>query len=142
MTWIINLYKKIENIWFKIPEKLRFLLVGGFNTVFAYAIFAALYELVGLHYNVALTIQYFITVNFSFITMRYYVFRSHGIWKHEYVKAVSVYVAMYFFNAFALNFFVRILGIYPLLGQALYLIISTILTFVLHKYFSFKQKVQ
>lgn len=137
---IVDLYKQIEEIWFRIPEKLRFLLVGGFNTVFAYGIFAALYELVGLHYNLALTIQYFITVNFSFVTMRYYVFRSQGVWRVEYVKAVSVYVGMYFFNAFALNFFVRILDIYPLLGQALYLVISTVLTFVLHKYFSFRQK--
>lgn len=137
---IVDLYKRIESIWFRIPEKLRFLLVGGFNTVFAYGVFAALYELAGLHYNLALTIQYFITVNFSFVTMRYYVFRSQGIWRVEYVKAVSVYVGMYFFNAFALNFFVRILDIYPLLGQALYLVISTVLTFVLHKYFSFRQK--
>ena len=31
----IKLYLWAENIWFKLPQKLRFLLVGGFNTVFA-----------------------------------------------------------------------------------------------------------
>jgi putative flippase GtrA len=39
---IIKLYLWAENIWFKFPEKLRFLLVGGFNTVFAWSVFAAL----------------------------------------------------------------------------------------------------
>ncbi len=133
------LYKKIENIWFMINQKIRFLLVGGFNTVLAYAVFAVLYQLMGLDYNISLITQYFITVNVSFLTMRYYVFQSHGNLKKEYVKALSVYVGMYFFNAFALNFFVVILALNPLLGQALYLIISTILTFLLHKYFSFRQ---
>lgn len=137
---VVDVYNKIENIWFRFPEKLRFLLVGGFNTVFAYAIFAALYELAGLNYNLALIIQYFITVNFSFVTMRYYVFQSQGILKYEYIKAISVYVGIYFFNAFVLNVLVQILDLYPLFGQALYLIISTILTFILHKYFSFRVK--
>ena len=36
----IKLYLWAENIWFKLPQKLRFLLVGGFNTVFAYSILA------------------------------------------------------------------------------------------------------
>ena len=35
-----KLYLWAENIWFKLPQKLRFLLVGGFNTVFAYSILA------------------------------------------------------------------------------------------------------
>ena len=47
---IIELYKKIERIWFTINQKIRFLLVGGFNTVFAYGVFAALFELVKIPY--------------------------------------------------------------------------------------------
>lgn len=137
---IVELYKKIEHIWFSINQKIRFLLVGGFNTVFAYCVFAALFELVKIPYNPALILQYFITVNVSFITMRYYVFQSHGNIKAEYFKAWTVYIGMYFFNAFALNLFVRVLGLYPLVGQAAYLIISTILTYLLHKYFSFREK--
>lgn len=138
MIW--KLYKKIEDIWFKINQKIRFLLVGGFNTVLAYGVFAALYELAGMDYNPALITQYFITVNVSFFTMRYYVFRSHGNVGAEYIKSWTVYIGMYFFNAFALNFFVRILGLYPLIGQAAYLVISTVLTFLLHKYYSFCEK--
>lgn len=137
---MIELYKKIEQIWFKINQKIRFLLVGGFNTVFAYGVFVGLYQLAGLNYNLALITQYFITVNISIFTMRYYVFQSHGNLKAEYVKAGSVYVGMYFFNAFALNFFVIVLNLGPVIGQALYLVVSTIITYILHKYFSFRNK--
>lgn len=137
---MIELYKKIEQIWFKINQKIRFLLVGGFNTVFAYGVFVGLYQLAGLNYNLALITQYFITVNVSIFTMRYYVFQSHGNLKAEYVKAGSVYVGMYFFNAFALNFFVIVLSLGPVIGQALYLVVSTIITYILHKYFSFRNK--
>ena len=40
-----GIYKKVENIWFKLNQKIRFLLVGGFNTVFAYVVFALLFAL-------------------------------------------------------------------------------------------------
>ena len=40
MKKLWQLYKRIENFWFeKIPQKLRYLLVGGFNTVFCCCLF-------------------------------------------------------------------------------------------------------
>ena len=144
----IKLYLWAENIWFKFPQKLRFLLVGGFNTVFAYAVFFALYWLfINLNIwdfdkiivsNAALVVQYFITINLSFATMRYYVFQSHGNWKKELLKAWSVYVGLLFINAPVISFLIW-LGIHPLLAQALYLTFSTIITFLLHKYYSFRK---
>lgn len=138
---MIKLYRYIEGFWFnKIPEKLRFLLVGGFNTVFSYTIFAFLYEVIKLDYNIALALQYVITVNVSVLTMRYYVFRSCGDFMKEFCKAWGVYIFLYFFNAAVLNFFVIVLELYPLLAQALYLVISTIITFIMHKYLSFRKR--
>ena len=144
----IKLYLWAENIWFKFPQKLRFLLVGGFNTVFSYGVFFALYWLFSnlniwdfdkiIISNVALVVQYFITINLSFATMRYYVFQSHGNWKKELLKAWSVYVGLLFINAPVISFLIW-LGIHPLLAQALYLIFSTIITFLLHKYYSFRK---
>ena len=100
---VIKLYLWAENIWFKLPQKLRFLLVGGFNTVFAYAVLALLLWLfeglnkkLNLNFlpvfvaNFSLFVQYVITINVSFATMRYYVFQSHGNWKQEFLKAFSV----------------------------------------------------
>ncbi len=153
MQTLFKLYFGAEKIWFDLPEKLRFLLVGGFNTVFAYGILNALNWLFGkinefyqlgfaleIVANVALFIQYLITINVSVATMRYYVFRSHGNWKKEFAKAWSVYIFFYLINAPILTFLMVGLKMQVWSAQGLYLIFSTICTFILHKYFSFRAK--
>ena len=145
-----KLYLWAEKIWFRFPQKLRFLLVGGFNTVFAYIVLNLLNILFGLLLkdtfspvviaNLALIIQYILTINVSFITMRYYVFQSHGNWVHEWAKAWSVYIFLYLINAPVLTFMMTILGWSTWLAQGVYLIFSTIITFILHKYYSFRKK--
>lgn len=150
---VIKLYLWAENIWFKLPQKLRFLLVGGFNTVFAYAVLALLLWLFeGLNKkfnlnflpvfvaNFSLFVQYVITINVSFATMRYYVFQSHGNWKQEFLKAFSVYMFLYLINSPILSFLMVVVGLPPLWAQALYLLFSTIATFILHKYYSFRKR--
>ncbi len=140
--WPIALYDRLENWWFRLNQKLRFLLVGGFNTVFAYGVYAFLLVLVGLPYLWALVVQYFITINVSILTMRYYVFRSFGNFWREFGKAWAVYVGMFGFNSIFLSFLVEICGIGELPAQAVYLVVSTIITYLLHKYFSFCKKVK
>jgi len=145
-----RLYLWAEKIWFRFPQKIRFLLVGGFNTVFAYLVLNLLnlflsFLLQGLFLpvviaNIALIIQYILTVNFSFITMRYYVFQSHGNWKKEWLKAWSVYIFLYLINAPVLTFMMTVLGWSTWLAQGVYLVFSTIVTFLLHKYYSFRKK--
>ena len=135
-----GVYKKVEEWWFKLNQKLRFLLVGGFNTVFAYLVFALLFAAINLPYLWALIIQYFITINVSVLTMRYYVFQSEGDFWKEFCKAWSVYIFMFLFNSVALTFLVEICNLNELYAQALYLVISTIITYILHKYFSFIRK--
>lgn len=144
----MQLYLKLEKLWFTVPQKLRFLLVGGFNTVFAYLLFNLLY-LFFLNFldhlsqktsaNLALLIQYIITINLSFFTMRYYVFQSHGHLYCEWIKALSVYFFMYLINAPILTFLIVFFNWPAWLAQGAYLIFSTILTFVLHKYYSFRK---
>ncbi|MCQ2914339.1 MAG: GtrA family protein [Alphaproteobacteria bacterium] len=140
MKSIIKIYKVIENFWFdKINEKLRFLLVGGFNTVISYAIFFALVEIFKIYYNYSLVIQFVITVNISIATMRYYVFHKvSGFWI-DYVRGWTSYGVMFLINAPALNVLIIFGHIKPVVAQALYLVISTIMTFFIHKYFSFRK---
>ncbi|MBR6409607.1 MAG: ChbG/HpnK family deacetylase [Alphaproteobacteria bacterium] len=140
--FLYELYFKLEGLWFsRVPEKLRFLLVGGFNTVFAYGVYAFLLKLLRLPYMLALAVQYFITINVSVFTMRYYVFRSKGDVIAEFLKAWSVYISLFFANTLGLSFLVEVCDIDELWAQGLYLIFSTIITYLLHKYFSFSKKV-
>lgn len=153
MIAILKLYKQVEDFWFTFPEKLRFLLVGGFNTVLAYGVLNALdwcFGKINMAYNfgfanevvanAALLIQYIITINISVATMRYYVFRSHGDWRKEFAKAWSVYVFLYLINAPILTFLMVVFDLETWSAQGIYLIFSTICTFLLHKYFSFRKQ--
>ena len=144
---MIDLYLNLERIWFKFPQKIRFLLVGGFNTVFSYVLLNCLnYILKGLFKNIseivianwALFLQYIICTNLSFWSMRYYVFRSKGNFYHEWLKALSVYLLMYLINAPILTFLIVKLSWSIWLAQGTYLIFATILIFLLHKYYSFR----
>ena len=145
-----NLYLWAEKIWFKFPQKLRFLFVGGFNTVFAYLVLNFLNIFLGWVLgdilskvtiaNLALIAQYILTINVSFITMRYYVFQSHGDWRKEWAKAWSVYIFLYLINAPILTFMMTVFGWSTWFAQGVYLIFSTIITFFLHKYYSFRKK--
>ena len=149
---MIKLYLWGEKIWFKFPQKMRFLLVGGFNTVFAYFVLNILNILFGLIFNdvlskvaianLALIIQYILTINISFITMRYYVFQSHGNWRKEWLRAWSVYIFLYLINAPILTFMMVVLGWSTWLAQGVYLVFSTIITFLLHKYYSFRKSIE
>ena len=139
-------YLWAEKKWFALPEKLRFLLVGGANTLLAYIVLNLLDALLRLVLidsaiyaaNIALILQNIITINISFITMRYYVFQSHGMFWHEWLKCVSVYAFMYGFNAVFMTLLMSLL-VWPLwLAQLVYIIVSTLLIFCLHKFFSFR----
>lgn len=151
LQWVVKTYLWAENLWFKFPEKLRYLLVGGFNTVLAYSLlvfldftFEKINSAIALNLskevvaNIALIVQYIITINISFTTMRYYVFRSHGNWKKEWLKAWSVYIFIYMINAPIMTLLMYVFNLVTWQAQAIYLIFSTIVTFLLHKYYSFR----
>jgi putative flippase GtrA len=74
---------------------LKFLVVGGLNTVFGYLLFAGLIW-AGLHYSVALFLATCIGVLFNFKTTGALVFKNscHTL----LVKYVALYIGIYFFN--------------------------------------------
>jgi len=151
---IIKLYNWAENIWFSyFPEKLRYLLVGGFNTTTSFLLYYIFLYITNGREQLALLMMNVININISITTMRYYVFRSHGSFWFEYQKAFGSYIVLYFFNIGLLHFFVSIIRLkenispenilynVPNLNKAVAQIccicIVTVITFFVHKYFSF-----
>ena len=153
--FIVKAYKYLEDIWFKQNEKLRFLLVGGFNTAVSFIIYYIILYLTSGREQLSLFLMYIININISIITMRYYVFRSHGNLVSEYIKAFSSYIVLYFVNMVLLAFFVHVVHISESLSansfwltipnlnktvaQICSVCIITIITFFVHKYFSFRK---
>ncbi len=133
-----QLYRKILSLWFKIPQPIRFLLVGGFNTTVSLVLFAFL---IYFHapYAAALIICYVICINLSLLTMKIFVYPSEKkSWK-EYLRGWFVYLGMYAANCVFLYICIAVLHCDPIYAQFFYTVISTYTVYKLHKHVTFKQ---
>lgn len=101
---IVETYRRLENFWFSINQKIRFLLVGGFNTGTSFLIYYAFLYITQGREQVSLLLMNVININISIMTMRYYVFQSKGNFGREYAKAFSSYILLYFINTGLLAF--------------------------------------
>ena len=131
-----KIYLKFETLWFQLSQPLRFLLVGGFNTLASFLIFSGIIML-HIKYPIAIIITYIICLNLSIFTMRYYVFQSRKNIFKEYYKALSIYLSCLLINYIFLYVFTDILQINPIYTQGAYTIISSLYLYYSHKNFSF-----
>lgn len=126
-------------MWCKLPDKLRFLLVGGYNAAFSYVIFAiALYLLGQEHYQICVALQWIISSVFSFINQKVFVFCTKGNWIKEYLKCCTTWVVSYFLNAIILELIVKYVSKNVYVDQLVSIFIVSVVTYVLFKYFAFK----
>ncbi len=150
MKKLINLYLIIFRFWMRFPEKLRFLLVGGYNTVFSYLLYVLLLYLferyltafisTSLAPQIALFLSFTLSSVNSYLTQKFYVFNTRGNYVSEYVRCLGTWGISYGLNAGLLWLFTVILSINPYFSQLLITIILTINSYVLLKYFAFRKK--
>lgn len=133
-----KLYNTIKSYWFKLPQQLRFIIVGGFNTLAAYLLFVFFIKVVALPYQAAIIFQFFLSINLYIFSMKYCVFCSHNNIKKEYLKAWNVYLTMLAANYFFLWITTDILHFNILYSQAVFTVLATILTYLLHRFYSFR----
>ena len=84
--------EKIQRIYLGHQKKFRFLIAGIVNTAVGLATYPALYLALhpnGLGYVEILIIAQVICITFSFASNKYFVFKSKGNLKHEYIKFFS-----------------------------------------------------
>ena len=124
-------------------ERVRFLLIGGFNTVFGYALFVLFQFLWGdtAGYLVSLYVSYVISILVAFVLHRRFTFQVRGtanIWT-DFVRFVGVYLVALAINTIALPLLVEVAGLDPLIAQAIVVVVTTVLSYVGHKFFSFRR---
>lgn len=131
----------IRKAW--LNDKVRYLMIGGYNTIFGYGVFAALWMLWGpsLHYIGVLVISHIISVTNAFFGYRILVFRKKGNAWGDFIKFNMVYLGAFGFNLLALPFLIEGGGLHPLVAQALLVIVTVIASYVLHRRFSFKAQI-
>jgi putative flippase GtrA len=124
-------------------QKVRFVLVGGFNTVLGYLTFSALtlwvFHDVRFGYLLSLFCSYAVGISVAFVLYRRFVFVVHGHVLRDLARFVSVYAVSIGINAAVLPVMVEVVGVPPVLAQAVVVLITTLLSFVGHRSFSFRR---
>ena len=139
----INIYWLLFNFWLKFPQQVRFVLVGGYNTVISYALYALILWLTNEKSpQLALFFSFLISTVHNFFTHKIYVFNTKGNYLKEYPKCLFTWSTSYFFNTLLLAFFTKILNVNPYLAQLFSATIVAINTYIWLKYFAFNRKSQ
>lgn len=142
MNILIRLFWRIWNFWFTLPDKLRFVLVGGFNATVQYLLYILFILLLGeQRYQVSLIASWILSTFSSFATQKIFVFCTRGNfsqWCKEYAKCLGVWVVAYFINAVILDLLVKYgsVNVYP--AQIIAIVCTTVSSYILFKYFAFK----
>lgn len=130
---MVNFIKKIFSY-----QPIRFLFVGGLNTLVGYGVYALLVYL-GVNYLIANTISTIIGVAHSYLWNRFFTFKSKNKALKEITKFVSVYIVSYLIGMCTLFIFKDKLNISAYLAGLINLVITTLISYFGHKYYSFKK---
>lgn len=123
-------------------EKIRFLIVGAFNTAFGFGTFVLVQIWIGqrVTYIGSLYISHLIGSIVAFNLYRRFVFPVSGNTFRDFLKFQTVYIFPLLVNTFLLPFFVALLHWNVFVSQAITTVLLTISSYLGHKYFSFRRK--
>ena len=125
--------------YFRRREQLLYLVVGGWNTVFGYGVWALMQFLLGgyLHYLVVIVLAWPIAVLNAYVGYRYIVFRSRGSILREFPRFSLVYVVTLVVNLALLPIALHVLPLNIYAVQALLTVLVVVCSYLSHKHFSF-----
>lgn len=125
---------KNENI----GQIIRFGFVGVLNTIVGYGTYYIGIKC-GLHYILASTISQIIGTAHSYIWNKKFTFKSEKKSFSELVRFVSVYVVQYVVNVSITGLFINFAGLSAELAGFISMVICTAISFLGHKFWSFKK---
>lgn len=127
--------------WCEIPDKIRFLFIGGMNAAISYVIFAlALWLLGEVHYQACVILQWTLSSVFSYFNQKFFVFCTRGNYMKEYLKCCSTWAVSYLLNVIILELLVRFAIKNVYVSQFISIFLVSVVTYVLFKYFAFRVK--
>ena len=125
--------RALGSLWLAVPRPLRFVAIGGVNTVFGYAAYAGLL-FAGLHYAAASFVGTIAAVAFNYLTTGGLVFG--GLSRAASVRFVGAYAALYLVNVAALAVLVRV-GVDAYVGGLVLLVPMAMLSYATLRVFVF-----
>jgi len=138
---VSELISAISNFLFHHESKkvIKYLIVGAFNTVAAYLLFFVLVTF-HVHYQLSLFIVTLLVIINSYLWNKHWTFRSSDtpvFW--EFIRFNGIYLSTFTLNAFLLHVFVEKVFWDPRLAQVFCMMITTVINFLGHRFFSFKE---
>lgn len=136
------MYKKLSSSQ---KEKIRFLAVGGVNTLFGLGLYPFLYFMLGsengpLGYLQLLVVSQIICVSISYFGNKYLVFRVKKLSVSEYGRFWLYHIIIILINLLALPLIVRGFSVNPMIGQTLFSIIVIVTSYMWHSKITFTRK--
>ena len=115
-------------------------MVGGWNTIFGYFTFVALYYLIGhkIHYLALFIISNVLSITNAYIGYKTFVFKTKGNYLREYLKVYMVYGGAVILNFILLPVLVEFFRFPPPLAQGMLVFTGFIFSYFGHRNFSFK----
>ena len=122
---------------------IRYLVVGGFNTLAGYSIYALfnylLTDKVPFSYLFASALSNVVAITISFLTYKCFVFKTKGNFIREYLRCYAVYGFSFLLGLVLLSILVEGIGINSYLAGALLIPVGVIISFLGHRNYSFRQ---
>ena len=148
-------HDRLGGLYDRHGEKLRYLLVGVWNTALGYFLFLLALRVLGpplqslagpglggwLAHYYYLVVQWAVWVLMvvnSTVMMKYFAFRSKGRLLHQIGRAYAVYLPAQGISTVLLWFTVKVAGLSPAVGQLLTIVVATVFSYIGHKYFTFR----
>lgn len=121
-------------------KSIRYLLAGGWNTVFGYGIGVGLYMALSskLHIAIIAAIGNILAITMSFLTYKLFVFKTTGNWLVEYGRSYLVYGFMALLSIVLLWILIDYLGVDIWYAQAFVIIFTVGISYLGHKFFTFR----
>lgn len=122
-------------------RKFRYLLVGGWNTLFGFMAGPVIYY--GLHGKVHVVlvgvVAYIMSITMAFITHKLFVFRTKGRWLSEYCRSYVVYGGTAAIGIAALWVLVDGMAVPFWIAQVLIMTTTVIISYFGHSKFTFNR---
>jgi putative flippase GtrA len=124
-------------------ERVRFILIGGVNTVVGYLFFVVVHLTLGDVIGDLLTlyVAYVPATLVAFVLHRHVTYRRTGTGNVviDFFRFQSVYLVSLLINSVALVLLVELAHVPTLIAQALIVVVTTLVSYFGHKFFSFRR---
>ncbi len=138
-----------DYLWVNHETKVRFILIGLWNTIFGYLIFVLFDYLFNLFfspryvaYMAAAVLSNVIAVSNAYFFHRHFTFKSKTKGKaafREYLRFYITYMITFVLSLILLPILVELLKLDPKVAAAIITVLLTIVSYISHNQFSFRQ---